>query len=121
MQKCFRPSDVRLLSRAPGPSLAWHRQVDALLIEKCEAWYERRGLPVRKLGSVKAAMKVAEKWEQLLGLTRGDMDRLTHGDMTHDSTEKESTLSFFLFFHKLHFLHVRRIQTGIGRLYAVCV
>ena len=41
-------------------------QVDALLIEKCEAWYERRGLPVRKLGSVKAAMKVAEKWEQSL-------------------------------------------------------
>lgn len=42
-------------------------QVDALLIEKCEAWYERRGIPVRKLGSVKAAMTVAEKWEQLLG------------------------------------------------------
>ena len=42
-------------------------QVDALLIEKCEAWYERRGIPVRKLGSVKAALTVAEKWEQLLG------------------------------------------------------
>eukprot|EP00435_Cladocopium_sp_Y103_P059885 s910_g21.t1 len=49
------------------------RQVDALLIEKCEAWYERRGLPVRKLGSVKAAMKVAEKWEQLDSLSEGGL------------------------------------------------
>lgn len=47
--------------------------VDALLIEKCEAWYERRGLPVRKLGSVKAAVKVAEKWEQLDSLSEGGL------------------------------------------------
>jgi len=47
--------------------------VDALLIEKCEAWYERRGIPVRKLGSVKAAMTVAEKWEQLDSLSEGGL------------------------------------------------
>ncbi|CAJ1404051.1 unnamed protein product [Effrenium voratum] len=47
--------------------------VDALLVEKCEAWYERRGIPVRLLGSVLSAQRVAERWEQLESLSEGGL------------------------------------------------
>ncbi|CAE7207925.1 unnamed protein product [Symbiodinium pilosum] len=47
--------------------------VDALLVEKCEAWYERRGVPVRRLGSVTAAARLAERWEQLDQLSEGGL------------------------------------------------
>eukprot|EP00439_Symbiodinium_sp_Y106_P038842 s6266_g4.t1 len=47
--------------------------VDALLVEKCEAWYERRGVPVRRLGSVSAAARVSERWEQLDQLSEGGL------------------------------------------------
>ncbi|CAE7213757.1 unnamed protein product [Symbiodinium natans] len=47
--------------------------VDSLLVEKCEAWYERRGVPVRRLGSVTAAARLSERWEQLDQLSEGGL------------------------------------------------
>eukprot|EP00930_Biecheleria_cincta_P048578 TRINITY_DN33865_c0_g1_i1.p1 TRINITY_DN33865_c0_g1~~TRINITY_DN33865_c0_g1_i1.p1 ORF type:complete len:979 (+),score=199.32 TRINITY_DN33865_c0_g1_i1:73-3009(+) len=77
-------ADLRLESRArhvAGP-LGIERKseeeqktllVDALLVERCEAWYDRRGIPVRRLASVQAAARVAERWEQLESMNEGGL------------------------------------------------
>eukprot|EP00930_Biecheleria_cincta_P084037 TRINITY_DN73536_c0_g1_i1.p1 TRINITY_DN73536_c0_g1~~TRINITY_DN73536_c0_g1_i1.p1 ORF type:complete len:1021 (-),score=248.60 TRINITY_DN73536_c0_g1_i1:293-2965(-) len=76
--------DLRLECRARGVNSATGIEraaeadqrthlIDALLVEKCEAWYERRGIPVRRLASVQAAARVSERWEQLESLSEGGL------------------------------------------------
>lgn len=47
--------------------------VDALLVQRCEAWYENRGIPVGRLASVQAAARVAERWQQLEAMSEGGL------------------------------------------------
>eukprot|EP00930_Biecheleria_cincta_P080204 TRINITY_DN6831_c0_g1_i1.p1 TRINITY_DN6831_c0_g1~~TRINITY_DN6831_c0_g1_i1.p1 ORF type:complete len:932 (-),score=159.25 TRINITY_DN6831_c0_g1_i1:237-3032(-) len=77
-------SDLRLECRARNvacPAGSEHRDekqqrallVDALLVQRCEAWYENRGIPVGRLASVQAAARVAERWQQLESMTEGGL------------------------------------------------